>query len=390
MLTTCALPSWASNCDGAINGAQSYIRGAMSAQLATLYAAIRTRAPSAVVVVVGYPRIFNGQDCNALTWFSSSEETKLNATADLLNATTAAQAAAAGFRFANPTTPFIGHAWCGSPEWINGLSYPISESYHPNRSGHASGYTPTVSPQLTGAVVTVTRSVRAAARDAAGAQAALQRTYADADARIAPESFQRPDLRSPEVRRAAARHGIDLDRWLARQGSVARRRRSRPCRRWDAGRAAASRAVRPPEDEEPEDQGEAADDETDDRHDPEQQVEGLAVRLGLVHGIGDGLGGPGDVDVEDLRAVVEVTLLVLGALDDRPGGGVDVDRHHVGVGTRDPFGHLDGLVLDRRDEPVGLESEDRLGVVVDHLAPGARAGRPSRGSPSAPRRRGTC
>ena len=107
-------------------------------------------------MVVGYPRIFNGQDCNALTWFSSSEETKLNATADLLNATTAAQAAAAGFRFANPTTPFIGHAWCGSPEWINGLSYPISESYHPNRSGHASGYTPTVSPQLTGAVVTVT------------------------------------------------------------------------------------------------------------------------------------------------------------------------------------------------------------------------------------------
>ena len=218
VLTTCALPSWASNCDGAINGAQSYIRNSAPAQLAALYAAIRTRAPSAVVVVVGYPRIFNGQDCNALTWFSSSEGTKLNATADLLNATTAAQAEAAGFRFANPTTPFIGHAWCGSPEWINGLSYPISESYHPNRSGHEAGYTPTVSPQLTGAVVTVTRSVRATARDAAGAQAELQRTYADADARIAPESFQQPDLRSPEVRRAAARHGIDLDQWLARQG----------------------------------------------------------------------------------------------------------------------------------------------------------------------------
>jgi hypothetical protein len=67
-------------------------------------------------------------------------------------------------------------------------------------------------------VVAVTRSVRAAARGAAGAQAALQRTYADADARIGPESFQRPDLRSPEVRRAAAQHGIELDRWLARQG----------------------------------------------------------------------------------------------------------------------------------------------------------------------------
>jgi lysophospholipase L1-like esterase len=218
VLTTCALPWWASNCDGAINGAQNYVRSSMPAQLAALYAAIRTRAPNAVVVVVGYPRIFNGQDCNALTWFSSSEETKLNATADLINATTAAQAAAAGFGFANPTTPFVGHAWCDGAEWINGLSYPVSESYHPNRSGHASGYTPTVSPQLTGAVVTVSRSVLAAARDAAGGQGALQRMYAGADARIAPESFQRPDLRSPELRRAAARHDIDLDRWRARQG----------------------------------------------------------------------------------------------------------------------------------------------------------------------------
>ena len=215
VLTTCALPSWASNCNGAIDRAQTYIRNTMPGQLATLYAAIRTRAPGAVVVVVGYPRIFNGEDCNALTWFSPSEESRLNASADLINATTAAQAAAAGFRFANPTAPFVGHAVCDSPEWINGLSYPISESYHPNRSGHSGGYTPVVSPALTGAVVTVSRSVLAEARDAADAQAALQRTYAATDAAIEPERFARPDLRSPDVRRAAEQHGVDL-RPLAR------------------------------------------------------------------------------------------------------------------------------------------------------------------------------
>ena len=34
------------------------------AALDTLYAAIRSRAPQAKVTVVGYPRIFNGVDCN--------------------------------------------------------------------------------------------------------------------------------------------------------------------------------------------------------------------------------------------------------------------------------------------------------------------------------------
>ena len=50
-----------------------------------------------------------------------------------------------------------------------------------------------------------------------------------------------------------------------------------------------------------------------------------------------------------------------------PVGGVDVHRHHVGVGAGHAFGYLDGLVLHRRDEPVGLEPLDRLGVFVDHV-----------------------
>ena len=106
--------------------------------------------------MVGYPRIFMGEDCNAATWFSPEEEARLNQMADLLNSRTSAQAGARGFSFANPTNAFIGHAVCDDPEWINGLSNPISESYHPNRDGQASGYTPTVSPVLTGAGFTVT------------------------------------------------------------------------------------------------------------------------------------------------------------------------------------------------------------------------------------------
>ena len=151
VITECAQPSWSSNCNGAIDQAQAYINNTLPASVRTLYASIRSRAASAKVVVVGYPRIFNGEDCNAATWFSPAEETRLNATADLINSKTAAQASAKGFSFANPTSRFVGHAVCDDPEWLNGLSNPISESYHPNKAGHSSGYTPVVSPLLTGA-----------------------------------------------------------------------------------------------------------------------------------------------------------------------------------------------------------------------------------------------
>ena len=192
VITTCAEPAWLSDCNGAVSKAQSYIKNTLPGSLSTLYAAIRARAPAATVVVVGYPRLFNGEDCNALTWFSPSDESLLNATADLINTKLAAAAAAKGFGFANPTSRFVGHAVCGSPEWLNGLSNPISESYHPNRTGHASGFTPLVSPLLTGAGLTVTKTVLAEARAQGPALAAQQRQYAGADRSIKPERFGTP------------------------------------------------------------------------------------------------------------------------------------------------------------------------------------------------------
>lgn len=148
VITECAEPGWMSDCGGAIDKAQSFITNTLPGRLSTLYASIRSKAPNAKVVVVGYPRLFNGEDCNAGTWFSPTEETRLNQTADLLNSKTSAAATAKGFTFANPTSRFIGHAVCDDPEWLNGLSSPTSESYHPNRTGQASGYVPLVSPLL--------------------------------------------------------------------------------------------------------------------------------------------------------------------------------------------------------------------------------------------------
>jgi len=146
VITQCAQPAWLSNCNGAIDGAQSYIRSALPAQLDQVYATIRTRSPTATVIVLSYPRLFMGVDCNAATFLSAGEMTRLNQTADLLRDTTIARVAAAGpnFRFGDAIGPFVGHAVCSSSAWLNGLSNPLAESFHPNRTGHADGYAPLV------------------------------------------------------------------------------------------------------------------------------------------------------------------------------------------------------------------------------------------------------
>lgn len=199
-----------SNCNGAIDKAQAYVNQTLPGALNTLYANIKARAPQAKVTVVGYPRIFNGVDCNLLTWFSASEMTRLNAMADLVNSTTRARATAAGFSFADPTTPFVGHAVCSSSEWINGLSNPIQESYHPNRTGQASGYTPTVSPYLTGSTVTATAALLTTAKGSTKRLADQQKRYAASDRAIKPALVLAPDLSTPAAKAAAKKAGVDL------------------------------------------------------------------------------------------------------------------------------------------------------------------------------------
>ncbi|MGW5241167.1 SGNH/GDSL hydrolase family protein [Monashia sp. NPDC004114] len=205
VLTECAKPGWLSNCNGAIDTAQNIINNTLPGRLSTLYTSIRSKAPNAKVIVVGYPRIFNGQDCNLLTWFSSAEETRLNATADLLNSRTATAAAAKGFTFVNPTSKFVGHAVCDSVEWINGLSNPVGESYHPNIAGHRDGYAVVTKPAFGVAVVAA-----AAATYSASAITTDAARYAAADRLIAPKEFVLPDLTTPQAKAAAAKAGVDL------------------------------------------------------------------------------------------------------------------------------------------------------------------------------------
>lgn len=139
VITECAQPAWLSDCNGAVDGAEAIITDVLPGRLDSLYSGISAGAPSAAVVVVGYPRLFMGEDCNAGTWFSPEDQARLNGAADLLDSTLAAKAAEHGFAFVDPRDAFTGHAVCDDVEWINGLSSPITESYHPNSAGHV-GY----------------------------------------------------------------------------------------------------------------------------------------------------------------------------------------------------------------------------------------------------------
>src|SRR4051812_25731547 len=99
VITECALPGWASDCNGAINNAQSVIKNTLPGRLDEVNNAIKSRAPSAKVIVLDYPHLFNGEDCNALTFFSPSEETRLNETADQMKSVISAAATRAGASF---------------------------------------------------------------------------------------------------------------------------------------------------------------------------------------------------------------------------------------------------------------------------------------------------
>ena len=146
VITECAQPWWSSDCNGAIDQAQAYITNTLPGRLDLVNNKIKSLSPTAKVIVLDYPHLFMGEDCNAATWFSPDEETRLNQTADMLRSKLQAAATRAGtnFIFRDVIPPFVGHAICDSVEWLNGLSNPVGESYHPNRTGHSSGYYPVV------------------------------------------------------------------------------------------------------------------------------------------------------------------------------------------------------------------------------------------------------
>ncbi|MGH4026025.1 MAG: SGNH/GDSL hydrolase family protein [Pseudonocardiaceae bacterium] len=139
VMVTCQLRGPAA-CDRAITDAQRFIAEQLPGRLDSAYAAISERADAAQVVVLGYPQLFETGRC--VTSIDAGRRARLNTVADQLAAVTADRAAATGFTFADTRSVFAGHRVCAPDPWINGPSWPIQESYHPGRAGHARGFLP--------------------------------------------------------------------------------------------------------------------------------------------------------------------------------------------------------------------------------------------------------
>jgi lysophospholipase L1-like esterase len=133
------------DCSAALDNTRSTLGSFLTPRLDNVYAAVEGRAPTASVVVLGYPRMFSSSGCFGTFGISSTERTKANQLADALDQLIGGRATSFGFTYKSAIAPFTGHAVCSLSPWLNGLNiFNTTESYHPNRNGNSLGYAPLV------------------------------------------------------------------------------------------------------------------------------------------------------------------------------------------------------------------------------------------------------
>jgi lysophospholipase L1-like esterase len=139
VMQTCVLNS-DSTCVSAVNNAENYMRNTLPGNLSSLYGAMRAKSPSARFVATDYPHLYI--ITSICVGLSNTKRNALNAAADVLDGVIGTAAANAGFTFADVRNQFKGHELCSGDDWLNSVSWPIGDSYHPTALGQSSGYLP--------------------------------------------------------------------------------------------------------------------------------------------------------------------------------------------------------------------------------------------------------
>ncbi|GAA2412954.1 GDSL-type esterase/lipase family protein [Streptomyces coeruleofuscus] len=140
VMTTCVTQS-DSACVSRIDTARAYVDSTLPGKLDSVYSAIRSKAPNAHVVVLGYPRFYKlGATCLGL---SEAKRKAINDASDHLNTAIAKRAANHGFTFGDVRGTFTGHEICSGDSWLHSVNWlNIGESYHPKAPGQSGGYLP--------------------------------------------------------------------------------------------------------------------------------------------------------------------------------------------------------------------------------------------------------
>jgi len=141
IMEDCVLYS-TSTCESEISSAENYVRTTLPGSLNTMLSDIRAKAPSARIVLVGYPHFYdlNVWLCLGL---SSADHSAIDAGIDVLDGVLSTAAADNGDVFSDARPAFSGHELCTGDGWLNSVTIPIGDSYHPTATGQKDGYLPT-------------------------------------------------------------------------------------------------------------------------------------------------------------------------------------------------------------------------------------------------------
>jgi lysophospholipase L1-like esterase len=143
VLRTCTVAASDQVCIATVDAAERFARSELPGRLASTYAAIRAAAPSARVIVLGYPRLFDlAPGCADPLAPKLTRRAKLNEGADVIdNVIYKTVVQQPGFEFVDVRGRFDGHGVCSAEPWINGPSTPAAVGpYHPTQQGYRDGY----------------------------------------------------------------------------------------------------------------------------------------------------------------------------------------------------------------------------------------------------------
>jgi lysophospholipase L1-like esterase len=133
-----------SGCASKISSAENFVRTTLPGRLDNVYTTVRSHAPNATVIVLGYPRFYQVPG-SCIVGLDNTKRTDINGGADLLATTTAGEVAKfAGFHYVDVRTAFSSHEICSSgTSWLHSVDFShITDSYHPTPAGYSGGYLP--------------------------------------------------------------------------------------------------------------------------------------------------------------------------------------------------------------------------------------------------------